>query len=100
MRNLTDVPVGLVVGAVCANLRVAVFQQGVTVQPGQLDGFYMRCPGTEPAIGGGFFGTDPHTFSEITLGDFYRRSSHAWTVAARDFGNDPVHWMAGVVCLR
>jgi hypothetical protein len=100
MRNLTDAPVGFVVGAVCTSLRIGVVQDRTTVPPGKLDGFHMRCPRGHPAIGGGFFGIDLRNSSEITLGDFYRADARFWTVAVRDFGSDAVPWVAGVVCLR
>ncbi len=100
MRNLTNAPVGVVVGAVCASLRIGIEQEQTTVPAGKLDGFHMRCPSGQTAIDGGFFGTDLRNSSEITLGDFYRTGSRFWTVAARNLGSDPVHWAAGVVCLR
>lgn len=100
MRNLTDVPVGFVVGAVCTSLRIGIVQERTTVPAGQLDGFHLRCPRGHVAISGGFFGTQLRNSSEITLGDFYRTDSRFWTVAARNLGSDPVQWTAGVVCLR
>lgn len=100
MRNLTDAPVGFVVGSVCASVRIGIVQAKTTVPGGQLDGFHMRCPRGHAAIGGGFFGTALRNSSEITLGDFYRADSRFWTVAARNLGSDPVQWVAGVVCLR
>jgi hypothetical protein len=99
MRNLADVPVGVVVGAVCTSLPIAIEQEPTTVLPGKVGGFFMRCPPGHAAIDGGFFGTDLSNSSELTLADFYRTRFRFWAVAARNLGNDPVHWVAGVVCL-
>jgi hypothetical protein len=100
MRNLTNVPVGFVDGAVCSNMRIGIGQQATTVASNRLDGFHLKCPIGQLAIGGAFFGTDIRNYNHITLGDFYRTGSRTWTVAARNFGQDQVRWVAGEVCLR
>jgi hypothetical protein len=100
MRNLTAGPVGVVVGAVCANLPIQIASDETTVRPGQVGGFFMRCPGKELAVGGGFFGTDSRTFGEITLSDFFAANARGWAIAARNLGHDPAPFVAAVVCLR
>jgi hypothetical protein len=100
MRNLTNVPVGSVVGAVCSNVSIRVRQVSSLAPPNQSDGFHLPCPRGQLAIGGGFFGTDVANSGDLALGDFYRTGSRIWTVAVRNLGNGQVPWVAGIVCLR
>jgi hypothetical protein len=100
MRNVTNVPVGFVVRAVCSNVSIRVRQAKTTVAPNGSGGFHLLCPRGERAIGGGFFGTDLGNSGQLALADFYRTGSRIWTVAAKNLGNSQVPWVAGEVCLR
>ena len=100
MRNLTDTPVAVIVGAVCTSLPTHSPEFSGTVQPGADDGFYSSCTHRgEFAVSGQFSAIKTSDAGAITLDGFGARKQGQWIVGARNLTSRAVPYFGGPVCI-
>jgi hypothetical protein len=100
MRNLTDTPVGVVVGASCTSLPTHSPEFSSTVQPGVEDGFYSSCPHRgEFAVSGQFSAIRTSDGGAIALDGFGGRQKGQWIVGARNLTSRAIPYFGGPVCI-
>jgi hypothetical protein len=99
MRNLTDVPVGFLVGSVCSSLPIHPHQATGTVPPQKTDGFTFRCPRGQFAVSGSFFGPDASNSGAVVLDGSFAIGLRKWSIDVKNLASQPVPYVAGDVCV-
>jgi hypothetical protein len=100
MRNLTDAPVAVFLGAVCTSARVTWNEWQATVPAGGSYAGYTDCQRRgQLAVGGEFFAVDPKLSSAIVLDGFSVRSVAQWSVGGRNLTARPITYVGSASCI-
>jgi len=100
MRNLTDGPVAVLVGALCTSARASVREGVSTVPAAGHDGVYGDCPRRgQLAVGGEFYAADPNDSSAIVLDGFQVRGPAQWAAGGHNLTARPIPYVESPICI-
>jgi hypothetical protein len=83
--------------------RIRYLQARGTVQPGQDNGFSLKCPKSAPnAVSGYFYPARKEALGKLVLSTSspFGSSNRNWDIGVADLGTEPEDFVVGVVCVR